>query len=233
MIAANQIIGLPAQSTIEPPRKGTIPNSQRPSNPFSTSHEPDWVILSKNSRHRTLIDQQPKIGTPDLGKHLQLPLHHNVNSGSPGDADPKKAKMLFEDTQKRIPSSASSATSSKAIRKPGPPVPRKPSLLSSSRDLQKGLSQASNSIHLTRNPATTEVGRSRLSKSPRSTVDLPKTSSPAPQFSKPSFLNRSRGEHANVFTPPHQPTAPIPIPVGLMDEDSGCANTIPSLEPLR
>lgn len=39
--------GLPARSTVKPPSNSHVPNSSRPSNPWSPSNEPDWVKVEK------------------------------------------------------------------------------------------------------------------------------------------------------------------------------------------
>lgn len=228
------MIGLPVRSTIEPPRKGAIPNNLRPSNPFSLSHEPDWVVASKNSQHQAAINQKPKIRTPDSGQTLKLPLHHTSSQGSPIKAHPGKIKVpVSEDTQKTIPILEPPGSSFKAIRKPGPPIPRKPPLLSSSGDLQKDLGQAPHSMQSTRNLAKTDLGRSRLSKSPRPMVDLHKTPPSALQYPKPLLLSNSQDEQANISISPSPPAAPFLLQAGLMDEEDDCACTIPSLQPLR
>ena len=225
------MIGLPARSTIEPPRKGAIPNNLRPSNPFSLSHEPDWMVATKNPQHQAAINQKPKIRTLDSGQNLKLPLHHISSQGSPIKAHPRKVKVpVSEDTQKTIPILAPPVSSFKATRKPGPPIPRKPPLLSSLGDLQKDLGQAPQS---TRNLATTESGRSRLSKSQRPMVDLHKTPPSALQYPKPLLLSNSQDEQANISISPSPPAAPFPLQAGLMDEEDDCARTIPSLKPLH
>lgn len=192
------------------------------------------MVAFRNPQHQTAINQNPKISTPDSGQTLKLPLHHISSQGSPIKAHPRKTKAPgSEDTQETIPILAPPGSSFKAIRKPGPPIPRKPPLLSSLGDLQKDLGQAPHSMQSTRNLATTESGRSRLSKSPRSMVDLHKTPPSALQYPKPLLLSDGQDEQANISISPSPPAAPFSLQAGLMDEEDDCAGTIPSLQPLR
>ncbi|KKY17403.1 putative synaptojanin 2 [Phaeomoniella chlamydospora] len=142
--------GLPSRSTLTPPQEGMVPNPKRPSNPWSKSTgEPEWVhpkdikIPARGQkpqppppRRRTLITpawegetKRPAsvnsatdagTGSPDLQKHL-IPPGPRRRISNTTTLSPSRASSI----------SAASSTSQTLNKKPAPPIPKKPTALTS------------------------------------------------------------------------------------------------------
>ena len=137
--------GLPVRATVQPPSQYSIPNPQRPSNPFVPTDQPDWV--------------QPPRAPISRGNSQQSrpPISSNPSSAMTGH--PRKVPPRFEPTNsasksskaevtQRVPkpspdSDPSSQTSSRTsspqatTKKKKPPVPKKPVRLLSSDDTRR------------------------------------------------------------------------------------------------
>lgn len=130
--------GLPAQSTLRTPTKGMVPNPDRPSNPFTPSDEPDWVKVDRvalgrsPSRNRATTDGAPKPVAP-----RKLPPPHNPSYDSLPQLPPRRSMVQADGASTSRPDSPASVKSvpvrsmSSLSRKPAPPVPKKPTALSS------------------------------------------------------------------------------------------------------
>jgi len=124
--------GVPAQSTLRPPARGMTPNLSRPSNPFTPSDEPDWVRVDKESVAGQLPTRSraspipPRKLPPPHGSTQSLPqlpprrvIPQNDGTGTPRSDSP--ASQM----------SALTLSTSAGSRKPAPPIPKKPTALSS------------------------------------------------------------------------------------------------------
>ncbi|KAL8991409.1 MAG: hypothetical protein Q9177_000157 [Variospora cf. flavescens] len=123
--------GLPVRSQARPPTDMVL-NLARPSNPFAPTNEPDWVIAGRSS--------EASKSTSRLS-----PARHGTQMTVSPNARPESssnASFLFprqgDSPHQAFPSPSSPLSGSDVARKPAPPVPRKPALLSTSRAQPKG-----------------------------------------------------------------------------------------------
>lgn len=119
---------------------------------------------------------------------------------------------------------------SSVARKPAPPIPKKPTLLTKSSDRQAsneskilGKDEAKSS----RLPAGQERAATRDSR-----VDLPPRTTGAEAMASQSDEHHQQSP-SNVALPPRRSRAAARNPSGLMDEDDEGASSIPSLQPIR
>ncbi|KAF2090828.1 hypothetical protein K490DRAFT_62155 [Saccharata proteae CBS 121410] len=153
--------GLPARSTIKPPGDDFVPNPARPSNPWTTSDEPDWVKVMAQSKLRSNTTQLPasdNASVASLPTRRKLPPPYDgTKNGSmpsltpalpprrvetqplppPGRTTITPSAVSNNDTSeiRRTASHASTSSHSSTTtipRKPAPPIPKKPTLLSNS-----------------------------------------------------------------------------------------------------
>lgn len=125
--------GLPARSGMKPPGRAAILNSQRPDNPFTSTDEPDWLVMMPEG-----TDKQNTAGSQVLPKNLDTP-----NAGQslpPRIADDSAANRGHGVLSRPKGSSRRSTTSSTTniARKPAPPIPKKPEVLSQLSDHRIG-----------------------------------------------------------------------------------------------
>jgi hypothetical protein len=104
-------LGVPVRSNIAEQRSGFIPNPNRPSNPFTSTTEPDWLPKTQNLPQK--VKEQP---TRDL---ITIPTDSTLDQST------------TQYRQHRTLSNAST-TSTSIQRKPAPPIPKKPNAFSSS-----------------------------------------------------------------------------------------------------
>ncbi|KAL9060227.1 MAG: hypothetical protein Q9206_001143 [Seirophora lacunosa] len=134
--------GLPVRSQAGPPTNMVL-NLARPSNPFAPTNEPDWVKAGRSPEARTSTSQVP----PTL-RGTQVTISPNARPGSSSTA----SFPVFSngDSRYQAPPSPSSPLSVPDVkRKPAPPVPKKPALLSTSHVGPKGFrSRVSADTHL-------------------------------------------------------------------------------------
>ncbi|KAJ9663393.1 Inositol-1,4,5-trisphosphate 5-phosphatase 1 [Coniosporium apollinis] len=137
--------GLPARSKIHPPGDNFIVNPNRPSNPFTPTNEPDWVHVqhpngtSDGVRRTQTVPSRPE-QQPRQPAVRKLPPPFEASQTSPHQS------LRDFDGQKddRVPivrtlSGASTASMPNSLnRKPAPPVPKKPTLLSKAAPLVAG-----------------------------------------------------------------------------------------------
>lgn len=133
--------GLPARSRVQPPSNDFLPNPNRPSNPFTPSPEPDWVEVNRHpdrDRSRTLgFPPSSNSSTTSFAaeksatRKLIAPPFYSTQSTSLLDEDiPNPLIRTGTGASTSSISTLSAPTRSSASRKPAPPVPKKPSLLS-------------------------------------------------------------------------------------------------------
>lgn len=233
------------RSNMRPPERNSTLNTLRPSNPFTPTNEPDWVVVPQPTPSQTSTDHRTRQNAPIValaGTARMLPppsdLDYKIpfgNSRTGGDTT-----MTDRRQESKAPKRESVASSTTDVtRKPAPPVPKKPMLLSKSSSPK----DSNNSVEV--NPAPAR--RSTLASHENATVLLPpprrnRVIEPASQTSQ-----QSSGSHPTVIGQYQQGSLgdgdPPPLPrraigdltnsTGLLDEDDDGARAIPSLEPLR
>lgn len=173
---------MPAQSTLQRPNKGFIPNPNRPSNPFTASDEPDWVKVDRSSsaeradfRSHSATDGTAK---PAVTRGLP-PLFTFAESAPQLPPRPSSSQAQTDGTftgRSSSPSSIPIRPSSSLSRKPAPPVPKKPATLSSPSTTQPA-------------PNPLDTGMPSKSNAPP-TVPLPRRSMAAARAGTASPENR-------------------------------------------
>ena len=153
-----------------------------------------------------------------------------------------RAQAPVSEPRSRAPSQTSTmSTASNMARKPVPPVPKKPALLTKPSD--RRISQesrqtgAERTVSTTRPPATQRVPsdgpKGAFPSSPqRTTGGMPR---PAPRQQPPPVLS-PRPKPTRADGPPlplRRTSASLPKTNDLMDDDNEGASAIPSLQPTR
>lgn len=152
-----------------------------------------------------------------------------------------RTTRLNREDRSRASSVASSASSTLGVaRKPAPPVPQKPLLLSKS----SGRRDSHSVIEASTAPArqTTLVSHQKtmiLPPSPRRNTGITPTSQSSPQSPAPRPRDNGRQQQSmlgnvdGLSLPPRSAAGGLSSSKGLMDEDDDGARAIPSLQPLR
>lgn len=246
-------VDLPAPSRIEAPGSRHQPNPGRPSNPFTPNNEPDWIVVPKAAASQVRGNH----GTPDTSSthtshRCQTPLEPAGSlrlASVPRDDGPVASNRPSISKTASFASSGSSSTS--VIRKPAPPVPKKPEVLGQRwqanglAGLGKGDVCARNThiTSATHTPQPWSVSPSALRSS--SPPLSHRTANPSQAFTSnrqtPTLPppRRSRGPLRNLADeggPPLPPRQPSQLAVnrgGIMDESVDDAQSIPSLQPRR
>ena len=241
-------IGLPARSTIQPPSKNSILNSQRPSNPFTPTSEPDWVTVARPTLHPQASNQS-RNGTGTMSSNTSTTSRKLPPPLKPAQSPPYNSGLASKTSQGAYnppsPSSSSvaSTTSSTISRKPAPPVPKKPVLLSRPSDAQRPTTDtvpaplATLSSMATSNPKPQSPGESaKLVPSPPYRTGSLSTGVSYPQV--PPQQDSRRDPQASIVDdgpplPPRGASSKKGSSVGLLDADDGRVVGIPSLQPLK
>ncbi|KAG0638498.1 hypothetical protein HOY80DRAFT_1047482 [Tuber brumale] len=146
--------GMPAKSTVKPPGPDYAPNPQRPTNPFTTATEPDWI---RKSNLPALADFPPTLPAPHQNQtQISLPTTAAPTPPAltprPSKGAPRKLPPPFNPVDlPPLPARSNTFTINSSTRsletsqpqpgklgKPPPPiVPRKPAVLS--RDAQRAV----------------------------------------------------------------------------------------------
>lgn len=240
--------GLPARSQAQPPPNTSMLNRARPSNPFTATTEPDWVMVARSQEVRKSRDKP----VPPSRRGTRVSSTMDGHSGAYHDA-PAAAQKHGVPASEVQTGSPSPSKASDVLRKPAPPVPKKPALLST----------------LSTGPDTAQIPARRESK--LSTTDDHKngkwrnvsqpgmeTLKPPPRHQQTEFgvvvpspdsvrdatktLPNAKGMNERQLTPSAFVPPAMPPRRGeggdssrrdLLDEDNVGARTIPSLQPLR
>ncbi|KAL8895651.1 MAG: hypothetical protein Q9207_008078 [Kuettlingeria erythrocarpa] len=238
--------GLPARSQVRPPQDNIALNPKRPSNPFSPTSEPDWVMVGWSQEGR---DSESRKNTPPLP-----PARRGTQATRSPDGHTDactSAKALSTNSgvaSSRAPtSSSSSLTASDLRRKPAPPVPKKPALLSTlsaGTDSPRRNSTVDSSIPSSAIPATdSRPNVAAIPQSPSRRIG-PGTTTPSAELdlrsstlsAKPTSVSQRQK------TPSAEQSAGIPPGKGrggghgrrnLLDDDDEGARLIPALQPSR
>ena len=125
------MLGHSARSNARAPGESSVLNEKRPSNPFTPTTEPDWKTKSTpvRAKSRTTTLRDPQSAQPRFNGTQAL--------SSKADQDTKEQEAAAKAPILRTPSVVSTlSTTSSVTRKPAPPVPRKPPLLTRPSDQQ-------------------------------------------------------------------------------------------------
>ena len=123
--------GLPVRSQVQPPQSKVVLNPARPLNPFSPTREPDWVMIAK-AKETGLPERKsssPQVPPSRRGDRRLAPLQLEYLD------NPRAPLSLASAHTSEIPATPASppspAIEPKMQRKPAPPIPKKPAVLSS------------------------------------------------------------------------------------------------------
>ncbi|MCJ1396324.1 inositol polyphosphate 5-phosphatase [Xylographa bjoerkii] len=240
--------GLPARSNTVDTNRGFVPNSRRPPNPFTPSSEPDWVVVGSSSngidfRQSNTHDREaPNLSGKDTRAYSprDQPLSEYIHVDG-AEAAANGAPLA------RIDSFASSTSSVTGVRrKPAPPIPKKPPLLTSNSQQVPPLAAAVPALGTIRLPDSASVPPSWNKSVYGGSLPPPRRSTLVEQqafrqVSKPvrsRLANEPIPNEPDAIRRPSLPARPIVQAItgtGLMDEDSNDdqVRNIPSLQPLR
>ncbi|KAL8759779.1 MAG: hypothetical protein Q9199_000503 [Rusavskia elegans] len=223
--------GLPARSQIQPPQSNMMLNPMRPPNPFTATNESDWIMVGRSEEPG---GSERRISTSPSG--IRSPLQPPVRK--PEASGLMSTQVFSKDllASPTLPSPRRSSTASTVRRKPAPPVPKKPPVLSKS-----GTVPSNGPTNATEHTPTEDSWNG----------DHDSASFPAPSPRKGSGTSTSQaglspftGENKGRRPPPTSfQSRALPTPRGgggrgsgrgnLLDQDDEGAQTIPSLQPLR
>ncbi|KAL8760237.1 MAG: hypothetical protein Q9184_003394 [Pyrenodesmia sp. 2 TL-2023] len=123
------IPGLPARSHMRPPQNNMVLNPRRPSNPFSTTDEPDWVMVGPSKEGRGSAGRNSTLPLPPAHRGTRVTpsadRHTGLFSSALALASHSDAAASTGSASFLLPSTAPDLR-----RKAAPPVPKKPALLS-------------------------------------------------------------------------------------------------------
>lgn len=187
-------------------------NLARPSNPFAPTKEPDWVIAGRSS--------EASKSTSRLS-----PARHGTQMTVSPNAPPESssnASFLFprhgDSPHQAFPSPSTPLSGSDVARKPAPPVPRKPALLSTSRAEPKG--------PWSRISASAQMRASNDHRVEGSSFDSRPNAVFSSQLPPPSTPD-ARG------TPSNRGKTGTVVSRTILDEAGEVLEAIPSLQPVR
>lgn len=152
--------------------------------------------------------------------------------------DPVRVQTPASEQQSRAASQASTrSTESSIARKPPPPIPKKPTLLtrpSNSGSISQNKATTAEKISMSRSPPTINNASPRLSVSPRQMTGPVSTGAYSVQ-QRPGIASPAQGpgQVDGPPLPPRRTGTGVASPNGLMDEDNEGASAIPSLQPSR
>lgn len=152
---------MPAQSKVQPPRAGLVPNPQRPDNPWRPTKEPDWVEMQSHSSLEGTGSklEKPEVPPPRRGtpaRKMIVPewdgprTDSDRNKGSnranpeprmaandlldgPASESVRQAPLRPSNTPRTISSTSIGVSTSNVLKKAPPPKPKKPSTLARSQ----------------------------------------------------------------------------------------------------
>jgi hypothetical protein len=245
---------------VTPPHPNAILNPERPSNPFSATNQPDWaerpppMPVRRTPRGDT---RQQSIGTDSRGAPGRMlpPPFDGPRIGSELPSRPREASIASPRRDgasgRHSPTPSTLSHQPSGSRKPGPPVPKKPDLLSSKStlDIEAGAN--------VEGQPNTAGARGLQSDSPRETgngrmqTPIPKPlppparritgsrladtqgSSPARDSSTPPPAVRPRNPAAQRRNSSVGPPLPPRRPTDLMDRDDERTPEMASWKPLQ
>ena len=228
---------------VQPPSTDSVLNNKRPKNPFTPSPEPDWVTVSRPSSHQGPgLDGTSESRAPSMrqvSNQTQATNDRIHSRASSGVVSPPS--RVAQHSNSPSVASVTSSTSS-IIRKPAPPVPKKPALLSRPSDRSTGTERhPTNSLNAALSPAIASSRPQSLAEAnpiypppPRRTTGM---STKGTNVTVPlRQANGNQQRNTNEEGPPlprREKNKPTRKAVDLMDEDDGGAQSIPALQPQR
>lgn len=241
------MLGLPAQSRVQPPSRNSTLNSQRSSNPFAPSNEPDWVITPKSSIHQDLLSRETDTEVAESGEKRIFPRQNDKRKTPPSNAKYSSSREpTSEHAESGITASLASSVSSpsRVLLGKAPPIHQKPAVLTHPHEQNMTSSTVLRpDLILPASPELHRGGETPLFfPSPRPPTNSQKTlqSSQALQTrqTRPSARHKSKNQpHLHQCDDPLLPARGFTVQPrssrGLLDEDDNGASAIPSLEPLR
>ncbi|KAL8942373.1 MAG: hypothetical protein Q9216_001693 [Gyalolechia sp. 2 TL-2023] len=243
--------GLPARSQAQPPQKNVTLNPARPSNPFTLTTEPDWILVARSQEARNLGEKASKPPAPPSRYGTRS---SPTSSGRPGpyQSAPDVAPRYGMSALKTQTHSLSPSKASEILHKPAPPIPRKPPLLSALS--VRPDSPQSRPNRESKSPTTDEHTNGIRRSAGKSGIAI----LPSPPLSRQSDPGVTVPETVSVhdvakkipnarpLSERHQPPSKLVNPVmpsrrgeeedsrrDLLSEDNVGAKAIPSLQPLR
>lgn len=246
-------VDLPARSSVEAPGNRLQPNPRRPSNPFTPSSEPDWIVVPNAAASQGRGNPGiPATSSTHTSHRSQMPLEAAgllQLTSFPRDDGLLTPNRLSISKTASIASSPAPSTS--VIRKPAPPVPKKPEVLGQRRQPNDNacLGQGDVGARNTHITSATHTPQPWLVSPSASSSNAPPLSHRSATPGQASMSNRqtptlppprrSRGQLANLVDeggPPLPPRRLSQLAVnrdGIMDESVDGAQSIPSLQPRR
>jgi len=240
--------GLPSRSNIKPPDQTSILNKQRPSNPFTPTEEPDWVVVGDapsrmTSTSRTTSQHRLDYPASTGSRTLPPPFTPGQLHSSKDTRDPMRVQAPYQEPRSRASSQVSTkSTTSSMARKPAPPIPKKPALLTRPSDLGISLDVKANAGERSsisrpppaaRNISTNGVDPEYPLPPQRMTGAVPTGASGVQQPPRMASSMQQPSESDGRLLPPRRTGTGVSSPKGLMDEDNEGASAIPSLQPTR
>ncbi|KAL8995694.1 MAG: hypothetical protein Q9169_004627 [Polycauliona sp. 2 TL-2023] len=228
--------GFPAQSQVQPPERGVRLNPVRPSNPFAATNEPDWIMVGRSGglgMPEGRATTPPRLPSPtETRRSLQPPGNKTEATGSISPHVSSKDGRASP----ALPTPRRSSVATSTTRKPAPPVPKKPAILSNpgtgSRNLPLNVSE-----HTSNDNTAFADGRKASLSSPSqwkgssvaiSSARLPPTMTESKEGRPPmsSLLPRT-------LSTPRGAGDRSSGGRNLLDQDDEGAKTIPTLQPQR
>lgn len=124
-LVLRKCVGVPARSDIKAPKPDYISHHRRLSNPFSAPQQPDWVPRSSVTRAANDGAADDVRPLERSARAVTLPVsRESSKTSSESRNNDKFARHLRSD------GSLAASTKAESSRKPAPPVPRKPAVLS-------------------------------------------------------------------------------------------------------
>ncbi|KAL8768118.1 MAG: hypothetical protein Q9209_005581 [Squamulea sp. 1 TL-2023] len=242
--------GLPARSQIQSPQSNMMLNPVRPSNPFTATTEPDWIMVGRSKEPG---ESKRKISTTPM-----YPPRRFGCSPQPSDHDLGPSKtMSTQDFTDEVPASPdppsplSTLTSSSMKRKPAPQVPKKPPFLSNSNihtgPINDPRSASGNTATTTTTAVDGQHAKSFLAGTRGDVIPRPMSyrkvsEPPIPSAGLPINVTGIPSTTAVTFDAPPPLFKTRTTTSGgdrnggrgnLLDQDNEGASKIPSLQPLR
>ena len=223
-----------ARSSLQPPGDEAMLNDRRPKNPFSKTHEADWIMRagmqpSSQTPNVQPIPTQGKTTTPNEIRRLPPPYDGERSLAVTDLGSQMRHSSASEYVRPQPLNNPSSASPASAVaRKPAPPIPKKPDLSVCHNEPQS----IHDMSHIKKMPLT-----------PRTTVhELSESSSPSLQVARHiSNLGHSSQRLRETSSrsvsdegpplPPRKISAGSDTIKGLMDEENKGAEAIPTLQP--
>lgn len=235
--------GLAARSNLGAPSKDALPNPNRSLNPFNPKNEPDWVVVPNPTAAETERNQKRSDTKPTVVQNSTPPRQANAKQRPlPSLMQDKASKSALEPSS-APPLRPPSSPGSKTIRKPAPPIPRKPPMLTSKKNDIVDSGRIPSSVSSKQSIPVRWTNVHQHLEAGRPTLAACATSRASPQImalkSAPSS-DHNKNQNPQVAgadrvpaLPSRAPTVQRPVPTALLDKPDEGACLIPSIQPTR